>query len=448
MLNFGTASGYIFPRLGAIFNAIKQNIAYQGTTLPAIQTDVNAQLVANQGYIPTFQTTITSGQNAASAFSSAMSAVAQNVLIQMVMADTPQPAATLAYCLPELITQMQTATASVVHNTITVSSSASTSNGGNGTLIIATTNTSTPALILENVLPEVFTITCVSDSQPGNGATAGQEGFTAQGDVSYTNLSWQWPGGTGGQANITSASADVQASSANVLTNSNFETWTGSGTAGSLTGWAPLVGAFGVDINQTSGSYRGSYAVALSSTGSELTGIYQTLASPTIAGIIQPQTKYALAVRTKVSATPSAGVLRVSLKDTSAGTVYAASTITLSGETTAYALHSTTFNTPLSMPANWTAVVELTTAIDAGKSVFVDDFVITQMTQYQNGLYLSIIPGNANFVRGDVYTVTVTNDLAGQFQTWFNRCFNMSQAGLLLPSAASASATIPNSLIT
>jgi hypothetical protein len=426
-LSFTNSAGHLFNRLGAIFAAIKANQAFQATLLPGLQIDIAAQFTTRQDLLPTFQTTVTSAQNAGQTFSQALSK-------------------SLGYALPELIRQMVAAGATVTHNVVGATFTAATTNTGNGTLLISTTDEW--GNNFENVLAEVFPVTCVADSQPGQGTAAGQERFMARGYLPYGKLDFHWPAGTGVQASLTAASADAGPSTAHVLTNSDFETWTGSGTSGSLTSWTPTVGSIGTTINQTSGAYRGSYALAITgNTTSQLTQITQALRTASVSGIIQPETKYALMFRSKVSTVPAAGVLRVALKDTVNGSIVGGSTVTLSGETSSYALHTATFNTPLALPATLIAVVELTTAIDSGKSVLVDDLCIGAMTQYAHGIYLTVIPGSINFIRGDTFTVTVTNDRGGQLQEWFNRCFNLDALGLLLPSAASASATIPDSVI-
>ena len=441
-LSFTNATGNLFNRLGSIFGAIKANQTFQATTLPTVKSSVSAQFATRQDMLPTFQTTLSQAQSVGQSFTQAMSTLATNTLLTMVQEDSPQPAKTLAYAIPELIRQMNTAGATVVKNTVGSSLSTSTSNTGNGTVLISTTDEA--GNDLENLIAESFSINCTADSQPGQGTTAGQERFSAIGDLSTTSLDFNWPLGSGSKASLTASSADVGPNAANLLTNSNFETWS---TAGSLTAWSAITGTFGTTINQTAGSYRGSYALAITSTGSQLTQVTQTLRTAGTVGLVQPQTKYALAFRSKVSAVPSNGVLRVALKDTVNGTIYGGSTVTLSSETTSYALHSTTFNTPLVLPTTLTAVVELTTALDNGKSVMIDDLLLSTMNQMGNGPFLTVIPGNVNFIRGDTFTVTLTNDRGGQFQEYFNRCFNMAGNGWLLPSAASVSATISNSLI-
>lgn len=440
MLSFTNSAGNLFNRLGAVFHAIQVNQTFQATTLPAVQADVAAQFTTRQDLIPTFQSSITTAQNANQSFTSRMNAVAANVLIIMVQEDNPQPAATLNYALPELIRQM--GTSNTVTHCVVGSNQTTGTNTGTGSLIISTTNEA--GANLENMLAETLTLTCAADSLPGQGTAPGSERFTARGDLPAGVLDYGWPGGSGGATGITAANADVSGTSTNVLTNSNFETW--AGTSNGFTGWTAATGTYATTIGTLTG-YRGSLGLAITGTGTQTTQLTQAIRTATIPGIVTPLTKYALAFHTKVSASPSAGVLRVALKDTINGTVLGGVTVTLSGETTSWALHSGTFNTPLALPPTLIAVVELTTALDNAKVLTIDDIVITEMVQHRNGPFFSIIPGSVNFVRGDSFSVGITNDRGGKFQEWFCRCFAMDAKGLLLPSAASASATISDTLI-
>lgn len=439
MINLGTSNGYLFARLGAIFHAIELNQTFQATTLDAASTAISTQFTTRQDMIPGLQATVSTAKVSENAFTQAMSNLAKNVLVATVQEDSPQPAMSLAYAIPELIRQMNATSSTVEKCTVTATSTTGT-NTGTGAIILSVTDET--GLDLENMLAESFDVVCVSDALPGSGATAGQERFTAQGDMAETLLSYDWPAGSGGRTSLTSASADISGTAANALVNSNFETW--GGTSNGFTSWTATTGTYDTTIGSSVG-YTGTYALAITGNNSQLTKVYQTLRSPTVAGIVRPLTKYALAFWSKVSAVPSGGVLRVAIKDAIGGTILGSISVTLSGETTNWALHSTTFNTPLVFPATIVAVIELTTALENAKVVSIDNVVLTQMVQHQNGPYMAIIPGSVNFLRGDKFTITTTNDRAGKFQEWFNRCFNMDKLGYMLPS--SASPTIPDSLI-
>lgn len=443
-LDFTSGTGHLFNRLGALFHSIGAVQTYQGTTMPAYVLDISNQYDADLRFIPTLQGTLTSGQGAAGGVTGDVATIAQNTLVGMVQEDTPQPQATLDYALPQLIAQMVAASATVRKNIVTITSTAGAANNGNGTCLVRLIDgTSTT---LENVYAETFTVTCTQDAQPGNGAVAGQEQFTALGDLNVGKLDFTWPKGSGGQNQLVAASAAVNASAQNVLTNGNFETFT---VANIPDNWTITVGTAGTTVKSVATPYIGVLALSIVGNGSELTKLTQILrdTANNIDGIIQPQTVWAIAFYCRVSSVPSGGVLRVSLQDGSGTVVGSAVSVTLSGATTGYVLKSAMFSMPLDLPAKLVMTIELTTALDNTKAVYVDELVLTQMTQYANGPFLSVIPGNVNFIRQDVFNIAVTNDKSGQFQTWFNRVFDMDTRHLVLPSATSGAETIPDSLI-
>jgi len=90
--------------------------------------------------------------------------------------------------------------------------------------------------------------------------------------------------------------------------------------------------------------------------------------------------------------------------------------------------------------------IRVHTAIDAGTSVYLDEMAVVQATElYVGGPYAALFAGATAAVTEDKWTLTVTNDRAGEFQTWYDRAFDMRSKGLLLPS--SGSTLIPDTLI-
>jgi hypothetical protein len=443
-LNFASGTGNLFNRIGAVIYAIQQVQSYQSVTVPAYILDVQNQYGANPEMTPTINTTLTNAQSQAASPSNDMRTIASNTLIQMIQTDTPQPAATLDYAIPQLIAQMNAASASVNANTVTATPTAGTSNVGTGTCVVSLVGGD--GKTLENVLAETLTVTCIQDSQPGQGATAGQETFAVLGDASVDPMNFAWPKGSGGHEQLTAASAGIDATTVNALTNGDFETFTVANTPDS---WTVATGTIGTTVKKnTSNAYIGLSALEVVGNGSQLTRFTQQLRSSTSPGILEPQSKWCLAVYTKVSAAPATGVLQVALKTAAGGTVVGSViTVNLTTETTTYALHTATLELPLTLPANIYAVIELMVALENGKSVYIDEVVLTQMVQHANGPFISVIPGSTNFVRGDVFNVAITNDNGGKFQTYFNRMFGMAQRGLLLPSDSGGAETIPDSLI-
>ncbi len=78
---------------------------------------------------------------------------------------------------------------------------------------------------------------------------------------------------------------------------------------------------------------------------------------------------------------------------------------------------------------------------------------------YAGGPYVSVFRGSADLINyqvypllGDIWTLAVTNNYGGHtadinFQTAFNRLFDMASLGLVLPSASGGGSTISDTLI-
>lgn len=68
--------------------------------------------------------------------------------------------------------------------------------------------------------------------------------------------------------------------------------------------------------------------------------------------------------------------------------------------------------------------------------IWIDDVFVQLATQlYPGGPFVAAFPGKIAGQRDDAWTLSVTNDRAGEWQTWFDRLFSMRFRGLLLPSA-------------
>lgn len=449
-LSFSNATGNLFNRLGKLFGAFIGVEKYQKTTLPAYTGGIGDQFNANRDYIPTLIPSEQNAQNTAQTVKQNYQTFSTNALVGMIQADTPQPSSTLDYAIPELIDQMNAAGATVKANTVGISGSAGASNAGNGTIL--TSIVGVDGKHLENAYAETIVVTCTADSQPGNGqTTVGSETFVARGQSATTILNYAWPTGSGGATTVIPANSSLDTSSQNYLTNSDFETFTVANTPDS---WTIIMGGAGTTIFSTTDAYRGSYALAFTGTASNLRPrIAQSLrsVSTSVAGQVNPLTKYALAAYVKVTSVPVAGTLRIALRDgTTDGAAVVggeAIVVNLASATTGYVLSSAIFNTPTSLPDNLYLVIELTIPIDSGVSVHIDDVVLTPMVQHQNGPFIAIIPGSAKFIKGDVFNVAVTNTLDGLFQTYFNRIFGMDYRKLLLPSDMYGTQTISDSLI-
>jgi len=164
-------------------------------------------------------------------------------------------------------------------------------------------------------------------------------------------------------------------------------------------------------------------------------GISQTFA----ANAIQPRTKYAVGVRLK-TASVTQGTIKLRL----AGTGYtpgATEKIELAADwPTDWTLETFFVNLPAAIPSDLELVVEVTGTLDNGATILIDDVALVPCTLH-GGVSFAAFAGASPFVVGDFFTVVVSNDEAGVFQTLFGRLFDIQ-----LPSATGAAETIDDAL--
>ena len=445
-----TGTGGLFTRVGLIGSLLNHTNAFQNTTLPTDFSNLNLQYPSNPDLVPGIAAQLTSGQTAENSILTYWQGVAQNTVNSMVYTDQPLLTnSTLSASMQYLITQMLSTTQSVQQSTVSVGSIlAGSGNVGNG--VLAVSRHRPDGLLSEGILQEKITATCNAD---GSKVTAGNETFTVNGQLAQGNLSWLYPAGSGATVTLTTVNAQQNNAGGNLLTNSGFDAF----TANVPNNWAILVGTAGGTIVSSNSSYTGANALVFQGNGSELTSIAQTtnLTGGTPAKL-QPQTVYGVNFFTKLSASASAGVLEVSLVDSTntvindlQGTANA-TTVALTGATTSYTAHSAFFRTPQVLPSTIKVRVRLSTALTSGINVFIDQLALTPATLfYPGGPYLAMFAGSTNFYVPDSFSFTISNNYAGDpkhnFQTLFERLFNMKSMGLLLPT--SNSPTISNSLI-
>lgn len=443
-IDFADSTGNLFNRLGKHYRTVEIIEAYQKTTLDAAVTDTLGQYASDFDLVDGLPTNLTASQNAANKLKTQTLAFASKTLVEMVNDDNPLTEKTELAALRELIRQMIADAQTVDASAVTVATVADGGNNGDGSMLVSVKNGKDNDL--ENVLAEDIVVTCTSDSQPGRGnLLEGSEIFTAKGEAPVERTDFNFPKGSNGSTTVPLSNPAVDSSSANFLTNGNFEDF----TAGDPDNWTIQVGDAAGSVDETSTAFKGSKALQFLGDGAELTKITQQLRlAGSTAGQFQPLRRYAFAFQVRVSVVPAAGVLRISLRDGIAGALIGtAITVDLTAEGTSYVFKSVQLVTPDPLPDQIHMVIELTTALESGKSVFIDHFACREMTQHQGGPLMVIFPGAIRFIVGDFFTVTPTNDRAGKFQEFFERNFRMSQIPLLLPSNNAGGETISDGLI-
>jgi len=171
--------------------------------------------------------------------------------------------------------------------------------------------------------------------------------------------------------------------------------------------------------------------------GSELTSLEQRMT-------LQPSTVYAVALRLKREAAAT-GVIRLRLVDGTntvldddAGTANTVSQDVSTVSTSAFDWVTAFFRTPSVLPDVVKLNIALTTALANTKKLYIDSLTMVEARQLGTlGAWFALIEGDAPPAFGDSYSLSFTNNRAGNIQTRFVRHF-----GRQLPSDNSGSETI------
>jgi len=452
----------LFTRLGKIFKLMMLINEHEGNNLiPGVNTIVGEYASPLIGVPAALAGNAATYLTGAESPASDLDTAAEQTVIQMVHADKPSKAGSLASALAEVIYQMQTGSATVQLCTPGYSTAVYPSSGGNtGDGVILLGVKRGDGLNQENIVAEVAPIVCTADAQTG-GATVNQEQFTFVGAADAGNpYSYLWPTGSGGSATLTAVDATQNNAGGNLLTNSGFTNW----TSGVPNNWTADVGTPGTDFQQNNSVvYQGGSSFEFIGGTSALTSISQQFDSSSgTLGSVSSLTSLAVNFRIKADVVPASGILKVELVGgATSGSLSVlndaqsnanSATITLSGVSTSWVAHNVIFRLPRVLPAIVKLRFVLTTAVPSGSNIFLDSAAAALLTPlYPGGPGCVVFSGATPFINGDGWLVTTTNDRGGSsfnatFQTMFDRFFGMRALGLLLPSTAS-SPTIADTLI-
>ncbi len=452
-------TGGLFTRIGKFGGLIDAINEQRGTTIPAHVSAVNAQYAsANQDVVTNLYTNLASYQTSSGSFMTPIRQMATNTIIEMVNESQLLPTPSLAACMSYLIADMVATSNTVNANAVGGSISFAGTNTGNPVVVVSLRGLD--GRLLENVFDELIIGTVTNDSTI-TASVAGIEPIFWQGQAAISDtLSWLYAEGSGCAFTTSAVSPLTQPAggTANWVVNGSMETFTIANTPNN---WAVVVGTPGTTVFKTTFSgtfYDGVSALQFLGNGSELTQIRQKFAQPGVTGDmtfpLQPRVQVAVNLFLKVSAVPSTGVLRVAMTD-SAGTVILddnggsnSYSVDLTAIGTGWMSGAWAFRTPLELTSPVYLDIRLTTALETGKSVYIDRVGLAQMTQaYAGGPYFAVMSGNVNLVKGDTIFVGITNSYSGKFQVLFDRLFGMKAMGLLLPSNAVGGETISDGLI-
>src|ERR1700723_1815477 len=247
---FAGANG-LFTLLGKIFNF---NYAtsndwqqYIDSYLAGIVSAYASPNQAAAAGIPALQPVALQGAGAAFA---GLQAAAQATILSIVAADQPSRATNIQDAIAEVIRQMGQQAATVQSCSVSASTTtlANVTNKGNGgTLAIVLTTYLGTGMIQQNIVAEVGQMFCIADSQTG-GLPVGNESwnFLGQPDDGQNEVGTTWPTGSAANATITGVSYQGNGTQGNLLTNTDFENWSGSPVG--LNNWTITTGAWATDV--------------------------------------------------------------------------------------------------------------------------------------------------------------------------------------------------------
>jgi hypothetical protein len=465
-----TGSTGLFTRLGRLAGLLKWN-ARQQARLNARRHDTLSSFSSRMDLVGTIPTTIETATASQAAYTQQIVAAAQRTLLDMVKADAPERATSVPIAVAEVIRQMIAANKFVSRCGLTSSIAASPvlpnpslANVGNGTVVMTLRQPN--GLLSENLFGENARLSCVTDGN--SGGTAGQETFRFVGSNAASGL-WNhdWPAGSGVTADVPTCdpTSTVVSNSAgqSIVTNGGWDSWNDASTL--PTGWT-LYRATGAPsvAKELPRTRRGTAAVRFSDLSTELRQTGER---------ILPLTAYAVSFALR---RPTWAVDRVATASVCVEAIDAFGSVVVSttGEplrlsvTAAAADKETTYQWVLGSAAWHTprtpiafVRVKVESVWDASQpsgyapeSPIVDDLLITPMVYpYAGGPGLAVVAGEADWLTGDGFELTLVNDRANAphgftWQAVFDRFFSTRANGLLLPSGDPASGScIADSLI-
>lgn len=442
-----TGAQSLFVRWGHIAGGLNEHNTARGATLNTrVETDIFGDFTTDQVHVvEDLFTNRDAARAAGDGWATSLRQLFQTTLIEMADDDVgglnPK---SLNTALNELISQMTANSESINRPGVTASVAVGGSNVGDGVCVVSVTdNDGAPA---DYVFAEDIIVKCTSSSQSG-GAAAGQESFSVVGQAAVTELHPDWPAGSG--VNTTIQATDASATT--LVQQGDFEgTWLDPDNDTPPSPWAIVVGTAGTHIARQATAFDGDYAMEYVGDGSTLTSVRQLITQ----SLLAVKTTYAFNVWLRKAGTLSAGVLRIRLADGSgttinddAGTANSVS-VTLSSLTTSYAATGVFFRTPSVLPTQVYLYLELTTAIDSGGSLYIDDAAMVAAQRiYPGGPFVRVFSGEAEFAVNDVFTITIGNSGdVNDFTRTCDRFLGLRTLGKKIPS--SGSATINDNLIT
>lgn len=465
---FITSTG-LFTRLGRLAGLLKWHATQQAELNDRRHSTLSAAFGGRVDLLGTLPASLVNYTGTSAGFTDLVVGAAQATLLDMVKADAPERTTDIPTAVAEVIRQMQNHADSKQRHVpvCTVSASVaaspanpnpSLSNAGNGLVVIATRQPT--GAQGENIFAEQARIVCIADSRTGT--TAGGETFQFVGSTAAaTRYGYDWPSGSGVTAEFACCDPvqNDQGSTTgqSLLTNGGFDTW--DATSLIPTGWALLSGAKTDLIQVTATNRRGTSSMGFL-TGANKVEITQSVP-------VVPQTAYAVSFSARLPATLGSFTSFTAVVDgiDSTGTVVAGtdgnnlslSCQVLNADGLNWVTVSGVWYTPRQPIVNRVRVrlTAYTGDNPAGGQPYalVDDLAITPLLYaYPGGPGLAAFAGIRDWVVGDGFEATITNNRAGAdygytWQAVFDRFFDTRASNLYLPSGSASGTDIVDSLI-
>jgi len=267
-----------------------------------------------------YNAAVTAWSSTLASFFSQTSTLVQNTFINQVNADTPLFAKTSAAALAVLIAQMKAASASINLPTVSIGAAANSGSPNGNPTVVGSINDRFGNTLLP--FAETLTLTCTNDSQAG--ATLNQEPLTVTGQAAVTDTtSYLWPAGSGAAFALSCVDPSQNNSANNLTYNGTFNTFTNTDYPDN---WVYLVGVATTNFAKATSPVYGltTNSLKMIGDGATLNSVCQPFAKTpsTTAGAggtnatLKPSTVYQGNLYFQLSgASPTAGVLEVSLID-------------------------------------------------------------------------------------------------------------------------------------
>jgi hypothetical protein len=309
--------------------------------------------------------------------------------------------------LKQMDEDMETAGHYILENAITITPTSGAANIGDGDIQVDAINGEE----VENewIKAETVTLECIQDGQLGG--TPGAEIFKINGEQDFP-VEKNTLGGSGAGPQVQVASAT------SFLTNGDFENF----TSDAPNDWDIETGAAGTEIlENTTDEIFGSACLEFFGTGTA------PKISQNVEGSVEKGQKYLLSAMIQTVGV-SGGTITVEVGSTSTNKIQ----IGAAWPNGVWTRYNAIIYMPNNLNGDITVDIYTNAALTVGGQVFFDDVLLSPYVEH-DGVFYALTRGNIDFVTGDKWTVTNTNDRAGNINTfvgdWYKFQFRTSTVG-------------------